>query len=225
MINRQQDSYRHRGLRRQLVDSIQRKGIRNQAILAAIGALPRHLFLDKAFEEWAYQDKPFPIGNKQTISQPFTVAYQTSLLKIGKRDKVLEIGTGSGYQAAILSLLGARVYTVERQKVLYERTRQLLQKLDFKGIRTFYRDGMKGLPEFAPFDRILVTAGAKEIPEALKVQLSIGGHLVIPVGEGKYQKMIRLTRLSETEFSKKTYDTFSFVPLLGGTNERLDGQD
>ena len=177
MSNSQQDTYRHKGLRRRLVASIRSKGIRDEAVLAAVGALPRHLFLDKAFEEWAYQDKPFPIGNKQTISQPFTVAYQTTLLKIKKREKVLEIGTGSGYQAAILALLGARVYTIERQQVLYQRTRELLSTLGFNGIRTFYKDGMKGLAEFAPFDKILVTAGATEIPEELTQQLAVGGYL------------------------------------------------
>ena len=185
-----------------------------------MNALPRHFFFENAFEEWAYQDKAFPIGSKQTISQPYTVAYQTALLEIKKREKVLEVGTGSGYQAAILALLGARVYTIERQEALFHKTNKLLNILEVGNIRTYFRDGYKGLPEFAPFEKILVTAGATTIPEALKKQLKIGGFLVIPVGEGKVQKMIRLTRLSEKEFKKETFDDFRFVPFLKGLNKK-----
>ncbi len=211
-----EDTYRHKGMRRILVNTLREKGITDERVVAAIEALPRHFFLDKAFEEQAYEDKPFPIGNDQTISQPYTVAYQSSLLSVEKRDRILEIGTGSGYQAAILSLLGGRVFTVERQETLFAKTRKLLETLDLGKIQCFLRDGTKGLPEFAPFDKILVTAGSPEIPEALPLQLKTGGRLVIPVGDEQGQKMIRITRLSETEFQKEVFDNFRFVPLLTG---------
>ncbi len=206
-------------MRRKLVEQLSAKGIRDEQILSAIGALPRHFFLDKAFEEWAYQDKPFPIGNEQTISQPYTVAYQTSLLEVKKRDKILEIGTGSGYQAGILAMLGARVYTIERQELLYRRARKLLEQLQLGNIRCYLRDGYKGLPEFAPFDKILVTAGAPEIPEPLLLQLKVGGQLVIPVGE-KAQKMLRLTRLNKAgDVETEKFADFKFVPFLKGINK------
>jgi protein-L-isoaspartate(D-aspartate) O-methyltransferase len=211
-----EDTYRHKGMRRILVNTLREKGITDERVVAAIEALPRHFFLDKAFEEQAYEDKPFPIGNDQTISQPYTVAYQSSLLSVEKRDRILEIGTGSGYQAAILSLLGGRVFTVERQETLFAKTRKLLETLGLGKIQCFLRDGTKGLPEFAPFDKILVTAGSTEIPEALPQQLKTGGRLVIPVGDEQGQKMIRITRLSETEFQKEVFDNFRFVPLLTG---------
>lgn len=211
-----EDTYRHKGMRRKLVNTLREKGITDERVVAAIEALPRHFFLDKAFEEQAYEDKPFPIGNDQTISQPYTVAYQSSLLSVEKRDRILEIGTGSGYQAAILSLLGGRVFTVERQETLFAKTRKLLETLGLGKIQCFLRDGTKGLPEFAPFDKILVTAGSTEIPDALPQQLKTGGRLVIPVGDEQGQKMIRITRLSETEFQKEVFDNFRFVPLLTG---------
>ncbi len=202
-------------MRRKLIESLRTKGIRDERVLGAMEMLPRHYFLENAFEEWAYSDKPFPIGEGQTISQPYTVAYQSGLLEVEKRQKILEIGTGSGYQAAILSLMGARVYTIERQEMLYLKAKTLLEALGLKSVRCFHRDGYKGLPEFAPFDRILVTAGAAEIPETLKKQLTIGGKMVIPVGE-KVQKMYRITRLSETEFREETFHDFQFVPFLPG---------
>jgi protein-L-isoaspartate(D-aspartate) O-methyltransferase len=206
-------------MRRKLVEQLSAKGIRDEQILSAIGTLPRHFFLDKAFEEWAYQDKPFPIGNEQTISQPYTVAYQTSLLEVKKRDKILEIGTGSGYQAGILAMLGARVYTVERQELLYRRAKKLLDQLQLGNIRCYLRDGYKGLPEFAPFDKILVTAGALEIPEPLLLQLKVGGQLVIPVGE-KAQKMLRITRLNKAgDVETEKFADFKFVPFLKGINK------
>lgn len=206
-------------MRRKLVEQLSAKGIRDEQILNAIGTLPRHFFLDKAFEEWAYQDKPFPIGNEQTISQPYTVAYQTSLLEVKKRDKILEIGTGSGYQAGILAMLGARVYTIERQELLYRRAKKLLDQLQLGNIRCYLRDGYKGLPEFAPFDKILVTAGAPEIPEPLLLQLKVGGQLVIPVGE-KAQKMLRLTRLNKAgDVETEKFADFKFVPFLKGINK------
>ena len=202
-------------MRKQLVEELRRKGISNERLLAAIQSLPRHFFLDKAFEEWAYKDKPFPIGNDQTISQPYTVAYQTSLLQVRKRDKILEVGTGSGYQAALLAILGARVYTVERQEMLYEKAKALLSKLQLGNIRCYLRDGYKGLPEFAPFDKIIVTAGAPEVPWPLLKQLAIGGIMVIPVGE-HVQKMHRIARLSEEEYDDQVLANFRFVPLLKG---------
>ncbi len=204
-------------MRKKLVEELRRKGISDERILVAMAALPRHFFLDKTFEEWAYQDKPFPIGNEQTISQPYTVAYQTSLLQVKKRDKILEVGTGSGYQAALLAMLGARVYTVERQELLYKKAKALLSKLQAGNIRCYLRDGYKGLPEFAPFDKIIITAGAREIPVPLLEQLAIGGILVAPVGEN-VQKMHRITRLSEGQYEDEVLANFRFVPLLKGLN-------
>ena len=215
-----EDTYRHKGLRRQLLEDLHSRGIKDEKVLEAMNTLPRHFFLDKAFEEWAYIDKAFPIGNEQTISQPYTVAYQTILLDVHKRDNILEIGTGSGYQAAILSLLGARVYTLERQEVLYKRTKAFLRQLGFSSIRIYFRDGYLGLPEFAPYDKILVTAGATEIPEALRKQLKIGGMMVIPVGSNpNRQVMFRITRLSETEFKDEPLEDCRFVPFLKGVNK------
>ena len=212
------DSYRHKGLRKQLVEHLREKGIEDERVLRAIGQLPRHFFLDKAFEEWAYQDKPFPIGKEQTISQPYTVAYQTSLLEVSKRDKILEIGTGSGYQAAILALLGGRVYTVERQELLYKKAKALLEQLAIGNIRCYLRDGYKGLPEFAPFDKIIVTAGAKEVPQPLLEQLSIGGSMIIPVG-GKAQRMKRITKVDADKYEYEDFANFRFVPFLKGINK------
>lgn len=210
------DTYHYKGLRKKLVEELQRKGIHNKAVLNAVLTLPRHFFIEKAFEDWAYQDKPFPIGNEQTISQPFTVAYQTQMLGIKKRDKVLEVGTGSGYQAAILGLLEARVYTVERHRPLYQRAKELLRKLKIGNIRCYHRDGYKGLAEFSPFDKIIVTAGAESVPTPLKEQLKPGGILVIPVGNNGTQKMMKITRLTETKFDHQEYDLFKFVPFLKG---------
>lgn len=213
------DTYRHKGLRNKLVNKLQRRGISNENVLNAINALPRHFFLDKAFEDHAYEDKAFPIGNKQTISQPYTVAYQTNMLQVKKRDKILEIGTGSGYQAAILSMLGARVFTIERQEDLYKKTQNLLDRLGFDRVRMYYKDGFKGIPEFAPFDGIIVTAGADKIPQALFEQLAVGGRFVIPYGEGKDKKMLCITK---TEDGKPEVleegPLFHFVPFLEGTN-------
>jgi len=213
------DTYRHKGLRRKLINSLRKKGIRDENILAAMEAIPRHFFLDKAFEEWAYQDKAFPIGNEQTISQPYTVAYQTDLLEVKKRDKIMEIGTGSGYQAALLAALGARVYTIERQEALHNEAKYLLTKMGFGNIRFYFKDGYKGLPEFAPFDKILVTAGASAVPEELKKQLKIGGILVVPVGDVNVQQMFKITRISETEFLEEKLDNFRFVPFLKGVKK------
>jgi len=187
------ETYRHKGMRRKLVETVRGKGITDERILKAMMELPRHFFLDKAFEELAYEDQALPIGADQTISQPYTVAYQTQLLNIKKGDKVLEIGTGSGYQACILELLGARVYTIERQQLLFDKTKALLLSMGFDKIQFFLRDGFKGIPEIQPFDKILVTCGASEIPGDLLQQMRIGGQMVIPLGD-KVQKMIRITR-------------------------------
>jgi protein-L-isoaspartate(D-aspartate) O-methyltransferase len=214
-----QDSYRHKGMRKRLVDDLRRRGITDEQVLAAIQAVPRHLFLEKAFEEHAYEDKPFPIGFAQTISQPFTVAYQTALLDVQPGDRILEIGTGSGYQAAVLAVLGARVYTIERQEGLYLAAKDLLARLGYSKIRCFFGDGTKGLPDFAPYDKIIVTAGAPVVPEALKNQLRISGRLIIPVGED-VQYMYRITRLSDMEFKEEILDAFRFVPFLEGVQKQ-----
>jgi len=208
------DDYHHQGMRKRMVAGLKNKGIVDPKVLMAMLEIPRHFFLDNAFSKLIYEDKAFPIGSGQTISAPFTVAYQSQLLKIEKRQKVLEIGTGSGYQAAILAKMGGRVYTIERQSELYKSTSMFLENFS-PGIRCFYRDGFLGLPEFAPFDRIIVTAGAPEIPENLKSQLKIGGVMVIPVGE-KTQRMTRITRRAESKFQQENLEHFQFVPFLKG---------
>lgn len=207
------DSYRHKGLRKQLAQEIKAKGIHDERIVQAIEKIPRHFFLDSSFVEFAYQDKAFPIGAGQTISQPFTVAFQTQLLEVGKGDKVLEIGTGSGYQACVLLELGVRVYSIERQRELYVKTSSLLQKMNYHP-RLFYGDGYKGLPAFAPFDRVLITAAAPEIPRALLHQLRIGGFMVVPVGADKTQVMMKITRVDEDLYEQEEYGEFRFVPML-----------
>jgi protein-L-isoaspartate(D-aspartate) O-methyltransferase len=207
------DSYKHKGMRRQLAESIQQKGIKDQRIIDAIGKIPRHVFMDSSFDNFAYRDVPFPIGAGQTISQPYTVAFQTELLEIKKGEKVLEVGTGSGYQACVLVELGAKVFSIERQKLLYDKTRQLLTELNYN-VKTFYGDGYKGLPTFAPFDKILITAGAPDVPSDLLKQLKIGGLMVIPVGGEEGQKMIKIEKISENEFARSQHGDFAFVPLL-----------
>lgn len=209
-----EDSYRHRGLRKKLIQTIIGKGITNEAVLAAIGKVPRHFFFDNAFLEHAYQDKAFPIGQGQTISQPYTVAFQTVLLDVKPGSKILEIGTGSGYQAAVLLELGAKVFTIEYNKVLYEHTRKFLPKMGYKPVFK-HGDGSLGWPIHAPYDGIVVTAGAPFVPEKLKEQLALGGNLVVPVGNSERQQMLKITRVSETEFKTKAFDYFAFVPLLG----------
>jgi len=214
------DTYQYQGLRKKLVKELKQKGIKNKAVLQAFEKIPRHFFFEKAFAEWAYQDKAFPIGKGQTISQPFTVAFQTELLDIKKRESVMEIGTGSGFQAAVLATLGARVYTIERHEALHITAKQRLKKMGFAGIRFYFKDGYKGLPEFAPFDKILVTAAAPVIPQALKTQLKIGGRLVIPVGDDKGQKMLLITRLDQQHFEEKELGDFKFVPFLKGISRK-----
>lgn len=211
------DTAKHQGLRNQLVKVLQLKGIVDKNILDAIGKIPRHLFLNSSFEDFAYQDKPFPIGAGQTISQPYTVAFQTELLQVKKDDKILEIGTGSGYQTAVLCALGAKVYSIERQNELFKKTSLLLPKLSIRPKHLVFGDGYKGLPNHAPFDSILVTAGAPIIPQPLMAQLKIGGRLVIPVGED-IQVMTLLIRKTETQFEKHEFGDFRFVPLLEDKN-------
>ena len=210
------DSYRHKGLRKSLVNILIKKGIFNERVLQAINTVPRHLFLDKAFEEWAYKDQAIPITANQTISHPFTVGFQTQLLDPQPKDKILEIGTGSGYQACVLSLLCKKIYSIERQIELFEETNTLLQKIGFNKIRTLYGDGYKGAPRFAPFDKILVTAGAEEVPKCLLDQLQIGGFLVIPVGEGDDKKMLKIVKHSEDNFTNESHGVFRFVPFKKG---------
>lgn len=209
-----QDSFRHQGLRRQLVQQLREKGIQNELVLEAIGKVPRHAFMDNAFLEYAYQDKAFPIACGQTISQPYTVAYQTSLLDPRKGDKVLEIGTGSGYQAAVLADTGVKVFSIERHKPLFESTRKRLDELNYFTIKTFYGDGFKGLPAYAPFDKILVTCGAPEIPQSLIAQLKPGGIMVIPVGPLDEQTMTTVLKKPDGSTEVITLDKFRFVPML-----------
>ncbi|MFH1297398.1 MAG: protein-L-isoaspartate(D-aspartate) O-methyltransferase [Bacteroidota bacterium] len=208
------DSFRHKGLRKQLVEIIREKGITDKEVLRAIEKVPRHFFFDSSFLEYAYEDKPFPIGAGQTISQPYTVAVQSMLLKVKRGTRVLEIGTGSGYQACILSEMGAKVFTIERHKVLYTRTSQLLPKLGYHSVKSFFGDGYKGLPAFAPFDRILITAAASAIPDQLIHQLKPGGILVIPLGPGDIQTMTVVVKEADGGYKKSEHGAFRFVPML-----------
>ena len=207
------DTSKHQGLRNKLAQVLERKGINDNGVLNAIRKIPRHLFIDSSFESHAYQDKAFPIAANQTISQPYTVAFQSQTLNIQKDDKILEIGTGSGYQTAVLLEMNAEVYTIERQHELFKKTSLFLPKLGYKPKRFIFGDGYKGLPEKAPFDKIIVTAGAPYVPKPLLAQLKVGGMLLIPVGDEK-QIMTLFTRKSATEFDKKELGDFAFVPML-----------
>lgn len=211
------DTLKHRGLRNKLADILIDKGIVSTKVLSAIRTIPRHLFIDSSFEGHAYQDKAFPIGAEQTISQPYTVAFQTELLELKAGHKVLEIGTGSGYQTAALLHLKASVYTIERQRELFKKTNIFFKKMGYRPKKVIFGDGYKGLPEEAPFDGIIVTAGAPEVPKALMSQLKVGGRLVIPVGMND-QIMTLYIRKSSTEFEKTEYGSFRFVPLLENKN-------
>lgn len=211
------DTYRHQGKRQQLVRTVRKKGITSEKVLAAIGKIPRHLFMDSSFEDHAYQDKAFPIAADQTISQPYTVAFQSELLQIKKGDKVLEVGTGSGYQTAVLCELGAKVYSIERQRELYKKTKTFLSKLGYRPKYLSFGDGYKGIPEYAPYEKIIVTAGAPEVPRDLLGQLKVGGRMVIPVGTD-VQTMTLFIRKSNTEFDKTEFGEFRFVPLLEDKN-------
>lgn len=208
-----QDTFRHKGLRKQLVEEIRKKGIIDSNVLDAIEKIPRHIFMDSSFLEFAYQDKPFPIGSGQTISQPYTVAFQTMLLEASRGLKVLEIGTGSGYQACVLAEMGAKVYSIERQRKLFTKTKLLLETLSWK-VQLFLGDGNLGLPKYAPFDRILITAAAPSISTALIDQLKIGGLMVVPLGEGADQTMMRYIKLEDGTLKNEQHGIFRFVPLL-----------
>lgn len=208
------DTTKHQGQRRQLIKLLEKKGIQDKGVLAAMGSVPRHWFMDPGLEGYAYQDRAYPIAADQTISQPYTVAFQTQLLELQKGDSVLEIGTGSGYQTAVLlAFEGVKVYTIERQQELFKKTALLFKKLKLRPKKVIFGDGYKGYPEKAPFDTIIVTAGAPEVPKALLEQLVVGGRLVIPLGN-KEQIMTRYTRISVKEFDRRTFGNFRFVPLL-----------
>ena len=211
------DKAKHQGLRRQLIAVLKEKGISDTAVLDAMRAIPRHLFMDVGLENFAYQDKAYPIAAEQTISQPYTVAYQTQLLELNSGQKVLEIGTGSGYQTAVLLKLGLQVFTIERQMELYKKTSRLFERLGYRPKKIIFGDGYKGYQPKAPYDGILVTAGAPEVPKSLMEQLAVGGRLVIPIGTSS-QIMTRFTRTSERHFDKETFGEFRFVPLLENKN-------
>jgi protein-L-isoaspartate(D-aspartate) O-methyltransferase len=216
LMRNYEDSYRHKGLRKKLMDVLRGKGITDEAVLTAMNNIPRHFFLDSAFDEIAYEDRAFPISEGQTISQPYTVAYQTQLLQVRPFDKILEIGTGSIYQATVLAEMGAKVFTIERQKVLFEKTKTYIFKSKYPNLKFFFGDGYEGLPTFAPFDKVIITAAAPFIPPKLISQLKTGGKMIIPVDEGEHQRMLRITKNADGSTSEEAFDNFSFVPMLKG---------
>ena len=211
-----EDTYRHKGLRKKLMDVLRDKGITDETVLAAMNNIPRHFFLDSAFDEIAYEDRAFPISEGQTISQPYTVAYQTQLLQVKPFDKILEIGTGSIYQATVLAEMGVKVFTIERQKVLFEKTKTYIFKSKYPNLKFFFGDGYEGLPTYAPFDKVIITAAAPAIPSKLIDQLKAGGKMIIPVDEGVHQRMLRITKNADGSISEEAFDNFSFVPMLKG---------
>jgi len=213
-----EDTYQHKGMRNQLINVLRSKGITDENVLTAINNIPRHYFLDSAFDKIAYEDRAFPIGEGQTISQPYTVAYQTQLLQIKRNEKILEIGTGSIYQATVLAEMGAKVFTIERQKKLYEKTKDYFFKIKYPWLKFFYGDGFEGLPSYGPFDKVIITAAAPFIPPKLIAQMKPGGLMVIPVDEGSNQRMLRLTKKEDGSYSEEIFDLFSFVPMLSGRN-------
>jgi protein-L-isoaspartate(D-aspartate) O-methyltransferase len=214
-----EDTYRHKGLRKKLVELLRQKGIGDENVLQAVNNIPRHYFLDSAFDEIAYEDRAFPIQEGQTISQPYTVAYQTQLLQVKPFEKVLEIGTGSIYQASVLAEMGAAVFTIERQKKLYDQSRNFVLKSKYPNIKFFYGDGYEGLPTYGPFDKIIITAAAPFIPPKLIEQLKTGGKMVVPLNEDQHQRMLRLTKNADGTYSEEAFDNFSFVPMLTGKND------
>ncbi|MBI2282898.1 MAG: protein-L-isoaspartate(D-aspartate) O-methyltransferase [Bacteroidetes bacterium] len=218
-MRKYEDTYQHKGLRKKLVDLLREKGITDERVLDAINTIPRHYFLDSAFDKIAYEDRAFQIAAGQTISQPYTVAYQTQLLQVKKGDKVLEIGTGSVYQATILAEMGARVYTIERQKKLYDLQKEYYFRSKYPNIKFFFGDGFEGLPTYAPFDKVIITAAAPVIPPKLVEQLKTGGLMVIPLDEAGSQRMLRLTKQEDGTVSEEAFDLFSFVPMLTGKNQ------
>jgi protein-L-isoaspartate(D-aspartate) O-methyltransferase len=217
-MRKYEDTYRHKGLRKKLIDILKEKGITDNNVLDAINNIPRHYFLDSAFDEIAYEDRAFPISDGQTISQPYTVAYQTQLLQVKPLEKILEIGTGSIYQASVLGEMGAKVFTIERQKNLFEKTKHFVLRSKYPNIKFFYGDGFEGLPTYAPFDKVIITAAAPFVPPKLIEQLRTGGKMVIPVDEGPHQRMLRLTKNPDGSFFEEAFQNFSFVPMLTGKN-------
>ncbi len=215
-MRKPEDTYRHKGLRKKLIDSLRDKGITDENVLNAMMNIPRHFFLDTALQDIAYEDRAFPIAEEQTISQPYTVAYQTQLLQVKQYDKVLEIGTGSVYQATILAEMGAQVFTIERQKKLYEKSKNFVFRSKYPNIKFFYGDGFEGLPTYAPFDKIIITAAAPLIPPRLVEQLKPYGKMVLPVDEGTYQRMLRITKNEDGSYEEEAFENFSFVPMLKG---------
>jgi len=213
-----EDNYRHKGMRQQLVQTLRAAGFKDERILSAINEVPRHVFLDSSFVEFAYSDQAFPIGSGQTISQPSTVAFQTYLLEVEKGMKVLEIGTGSGYQACVLSALGAKVFTIERQRNLYFKTKEVLEQLPYR-VKCFLGDGYEGLPNYQPFDRVIITAGAPTIPAKLIEQLKTGGMMVVPIDNPREegQTMMRITKMADGTLKQESYGDYKFVPMLTGT--------
>lgn len=215
-MRKYEDSYQHKGMRKKLMDLLREKGISDENVLEAMNNIPRHYFLDSAFDKIAYEDRAFPISEGQTISQPYTVAYQTQLLQVKPNDKILEIGTGSIYQATVLAEMGARVFTIERHKKLFEKTKDFIFKSQYPNLKFFYGDGYEGLPTYAPFDKVIITAAAPFIPPKLIEQLKPGGIMVIPVDEGPYQRMLRITKNADGTTVEEAFDNFSFVPMLSG---------
>ncbi len=217
-MRKYEDTYRHKGLRKKLMDVLKDKGITDNNVLAAMNNIPRHFFLDSAFDEIAYEDRAFPISEGQTISQPYTVAYQTQLLQVKPFDKILEIGTGSIYQATVLAEMGAKVFTIERQKVLFEKTKNYIFKTTYPNLKFFFGDGYEGLPTFAPFDKVIITAAAPFIPPKLIEQLKAGGKMVVPLNEGEHQRMLRITKNVDGGggTTEEAFQNFSFVPMLTG---------
>jgi protein-L-isoaspartate(D-aspartate) O-methyltransferase len=215
-MRKYEDTYRHKGLRKKLIDSLRNKGITDENVLSAMNNIPRHFFLDSAFDEIAYEDRAFPISEGQTISQPYTVAYQTQLLQVKPFDKILEIGTGSIYQATVLAEMGAKIFTIERQKPLFEKTKNYIFKTRYPNLKFFFGDGFEGLPTFAPFDKVIITAAAPLVPPKLIEQLKTGGKMVIPLNEGEHQRMLRITKNENGITSEEAFENFSFVPMLKG---------
>jgi len=213
------DTYRHKGLRKELAVKLRDKGITDKNVLQAIETVPRHLFFGNDsifFETQAYEDKAFPIAAGQTISQPYTVAFQSELLQVSPKEKILEVGTGSGYQAAVLATMGAKVFSIERHRQLFERTKPLLEKLGYANVKCFFGDGYEGLPTYAPFDKVIITAAVPEVPKKLLQQLMIGGQMVIPLGNEASCDMLRITRQEEDKYSEEVFGKFAFVPMLKG---------
>jgi protein-L-isoaspartate(D-aspartate) O-methyltransferase len=215
-----EDTFLHKGLRTKLVDELVKLGIKDAAVIAAIQKIPRHFFLEPGFERYAYENRAFTILANQTISHPYTVAFQTELLAVKKFDKVLEVGTGSAYQTCVLAELGAQVFSIERQKELYDYANHFFYLKKYGTIKRFYGDGFAGLPTYGPFDKIIITAGAPKIPDQLVAQLKIGGIMIIPLGENEQQQMLRLTKLEDGSLKEEHYGSFSFVPMLEGKNDK-----